>query len=213
MKLFFILASFCISITAIAQNRDYLIKSNNDTIWGDIKLENKMFYVDGKNPLFVNPDDVVKVKGDRFKGSTVVHCKLLGYTDNLNDLYIDFIEKDMVDTVLVLNEIYSTPKINLYYVVNNYKTPFYFYKTPNDPRPVQLVIRYYLSGGLANYDNDRARYRGDKSKLMISEDKGYVNQLRAIMGDCKKIPDTMWELLSYRNYSLKQVIKKYNKCK
>ena len=77
---------------------------------------------------------------------------------------------------------------------------------------MQLVIRYYLKGGLANYDNDRSRYRGDKSKLMIEEDKGYVNQLRAIMGDCKKIPETMWELLSYRDYSLKNVIKKYNKC-
>ena len=101
----------------------------------------------------------------------------------------------------------------MYYVQNNFKLPFYFYKTPTDPKPIQLVIRYYLAGGLANYDNDRARYRGDKSRVTLVEDKGYVNQLHAIMGDCKKIPETMWELLSYRDYSLKKVIKKYNMCK
>ena len=115
--------------------------------------------------------------------------------------------------MMILDEIYSTPKINLYFGKNTFKTHFYFYKTPSDSFPVQLVIRYYLQGGLANYDNDKARYRGDRSKLNIVEDKGYVNQLHAIMSECKKIPETMWELLSYRDYSLKQLIKKYNKCK
>ncbi len=213
MKIIFVFAAVCIWLSGFSQKGDYLIKNNGDTIWGDITLKNKHFYVNGTTSAGIKAEDIAKIKSGNFKGSTVVRCSLQTYTDNLADLEIDYIQKGITDTVLVLDEIYSTQKINLYYGINNFRTQFYFYKTPTDPKPVQLVIRYYLQGGLANYIDDRARYRGDKSKVTIMEDKGYVNQLRAIMGDCKKIPDTMWELLSYRDYSLKKVIKKYNKCK
>ncbi len=213
MKKLFVFTACCLSLNGFSQNRDYLVKNNGDTIWGPIKLKHNLFYVSSEPPLEINVDDVSKIKCEQFKGHTVFHSNLLLYADNLADLELDFIKKGVVDTVLILDEIYSTPKINLYFAMSDFKIPFYFYKTPNDPKPVQLVVRYYLQGGLDNYTNDRARYRGDKSKVMIVEDKGYVNQLQAIMGDCKKIPETMWELLSYRDYSLKQVIKKYNKCK
>jgi len=212
MKLLFAFTLFFISITAMSQKEDYLVKNNGDTVWGDIRLKNKAFYVTGTSASVIKADDVSRVKSSNYKGNVVVWINLLTYSDNLSDLEIDFINKGSIDTVLILEEIYTTPKINLYYGTSSDKTPFYFYKTPSDPRPVQLVIRYYLQGGLANYLDDRARYRGDKSRVQIAEDKGYVNQLRAIMGDCKKINEPMWELLSYRNYSFKQIIKKYNKC-
>jgi|JI6StandDraft_1071083.scaffolds.fasta_scaffold57860_1 hypothetical protein len=212
MKSFFFIGSLFISLAVFSQKGDYLVKNNGDTIWGEVKLENKKFYVNGAGQSEFAAAEVSKVKSNRYKGSVVLPCTLLLYVDNLADLELDYIQKGSVDTVMLLNEIYTTPKMNLYYAVNNYKTPFYFYKTPSDPKPVQLVIRYYLQGGLGNYNDDRARYRGDKSKVSIAEDKGYVNQLHAIMGDCKKIPDAMWELLSYRDYSFRQIIKKYNKC-
>ena len=212
MKILFFIVMLCFSFNGFCQEIDYLVKINGDTIRGEINLKNKVFYVSGPNSIEVNADEVKKIKSSKYKGNTVVHCKLELYTDNVNDLELDWIQKGAIDTVMILDEIYSTPKINLYFGKNNFKTHFYFYKTPSDPFPVQLVIRYYLQGGLANYDNDKARYRGDKSKLNIVEDKGYVNQLHAIMDGCKKIPVTMWELLTYRNYSLKQLIKKYNKC-
>jgi hypothetical protein len=210
MKLLFLFASFFISFAGLCQKGDYLVKNNGDTVWGDIKLKNKIFYVNGVSAFIA--DDVSRIKSSIYKGNTVFYGNLLTYSDNLADLEIDFIKKGITDTVLILDEIYATPKINLYYVTDNIKTPFYFYKTPSDPKPIQLVIRYYLQGGLANYNDDRARYRGEKSKVQIAEDKGYVNQLYAIMGDCKKISQPMWELLSYRDYSFKQIIKKYNKC-
>ena len=213
MKILFVLAGVCIGLHGFCQKGDYLIKNNGDTIWGDITLKNKYFYVNGTTTTGIKAEDIAKIKSRNFKGSAVVRCSLQTYADNLADLEIDYIQKGVTDTVLVLDEIYSTPKINLYHGTNNFKSQFYFYKTPTDPKPVQLVIRYYLQGGLDNYNNDRARYRGDKSKVTIMEDKGYVNQLRAIMNDCKKIPEPMWELLSYRDYSLKKVIKKFNKCK
>lgn len=213
MKILIIIITCCFSLIGFSQKNDYLVKINGDTIRGEINLKNKVFYVGSPNSVEINADEVKKIKSDKYKGNTVVHCKLELYSDNVNDLELDFIQKGVTDTVMILDEIYSTPKINLYFGKNTFKTHFYFYKTPSDSFPVQLVIRYYLQGGLANYDNDKARYRGDRSKLNIVEDKGYVNQLHAIMSGCKKIPETMWELLSYRDYSLKQLIKKYNKCK
>ena len=213
MKILIIIITCCFSFIGFSQKNDYLVKINGDTVRGEINLKNKIFYVSSPNSVEINADEVKKIKSDKYKGNTVVHCKLELYSDNTNDLELDFIQKGVTDTVMILDEIYSTPKINLYFGKTTWKTHFYFYKTPSDSFPVQLVIRYYLQGGLANYDNDRARYRGDKSKLNIVEDKGYVNQLHAIMSECKKIPETMWELLSYRDYSLKQLIKKYNKCK
>jgi hypothetical protein len=199
-------------VTGFSQKDDYLVKNNGDTIRGEITLENKMFSVKNMNPQEIDALEVSKVKSSKYKGTVVLRCSLQLYADNLSDLELDYIKKGSVDTVLILNEIYTTPKINLYYAKDKSKLPFYFYKTPSDPKPQQLVIRYYLQGGLANYDADRARYRGDRSMVSLAEDKGYVNQLHAIMGDCKNIPKTMWDLLSYRDYSFRQLIKKYNKC-
>jgi hypothetical protein len=213
MKIILTLVLFCmIFINAFCQKGDYLVKNNGDTLWGSIKLKSKTFYVNNENPAEINAVDVSKVKSDLYNG-TVVRCNLLLYTDNIADLELDYFKKAIEDTVLILDEIYATPKINLYYGVSSFKTQFYFYKTPADDKPVQLVVRYYLQGGLDNYEKNRSKYSGEKSRISIVEDKGYVNQLYAIMGNCKKIPPTMWELLSYRDYSLKQVIKRYNRCK
>ena len=212
MKLLFAFASIFISLTGICQKGDYLIKNTGDTIWGEIQLKNKIFYVTGTSASVVKAADVSSIKSSKYRGNVVLPVNLLTYTDNLADLELDFTRKGAIDTVLILDEIYTTPKMNLYYGTDDIKTPFYFYKTPSDPRPIQLVIRYSLQGGLANYVDNRAKYRGERSKVQIFEDKGYVNQLHAIMGDCKKITQPMWELLTYRNYSFKQIIKAYNKC-
>ncbi len=212
MKSFVFLLAVCISLNSFSQKGDYLVTTAGDTAWGSISLKNKEFLVNGNKQLVFNADEVLKVKSSDFKGQTVLHCKLETYTDNLNELSIDWIENGIIDTVMVLDEIYSTKKINLYYATSKLKTPYYFYKTPSDNKPVQLVVRYFFQGGLANYTRDRAKYRGEKSSLNLAEIKGYVNQLRAIMGDCKKISEPMWDLLSYRNYSLKKLIKKYEKC-
>jgi hypothetical protein len=212
MKLLFVFAFLSISTSSICQKGEYLIKNNGDTIWGDINLKSKLFYVTGPSASVIKAEDVARIKSAKYKGAVVVPVNLLTYTDNLANLELDYIEKGAIDTVLILNEIYISPKINLYYVTDANKVPFYFYKTPADPRPVQLIIRYHLEGGFANYIDNRPRYRGERSRVQIVEDKGYVNQLFAIMGNCKKITEPMWELLSYRNYSLKQIAKKFNQC-
>ncbi|HAO46920.1 MAG TPA: hypothetical protein PLZ45_16705 [Ferruginibacter sp.] len=214
MKAFLFIPALLISLCGFCQQKEYIIKNNGDTLQGNIRLKNSTFYVSRDNQTTeLNASEVRKIRSEYFKGSVVVPCRLLLYSDDIDSYEIDFARREFVDTVMILEELMNTPKINLYYGVSSFRTPFYFYKTPADSLPVQLVIRYFLQGGLANYANDRPRYMGERSKLNIVEDKGYVNQLYAIMGGCKKISEATWELLSYREYSFKEVIRKYNKCK
>ena len=139
--------------------------------------------------------------------------KLLLYSTAYEELEMGLMKRKASDTVLVLDEIYSTPKMNLYYAKDKRLVPYYFYKTPQDSLPVQLIVFYHLDGGLGNYGNDPGKYANERSKTTIIEDKGFVNQLYAIMNGCKKFSEIDWELLAYSEYSLKRVIKKFNKCK
>src|SRR5258705_9316779 len=104
MKILFMLAAVCISLSGFSQKRDYLIKNNGDTIWGDITLKNKVFYVKGTSATGIQAEDIAKIKSRNFKGNTVVHCNLQTYTDDLTDLEIDFMQKGSTDTVLILDE-------------------------------------------------------------------------------------------------------------
>lgn len=214
MKSLILVSLIFFSFNAMCQKTDYLIKTNGDTIRGSVKLQNKIFYVQGSEIIEVKAVDVKLVKSEKYKGNFVVPCKLVLYSDNIDDYDQDYVRREYVDTVMILDEIIATPKINLYYGVSNFKVPFYFYKTPTDSLPVQLVIRYFLQGGLTSYGNDPVKYGvGQRAEKNIVEDKGYVNQLYAIMGNCKKISSGTWEVLSYRGFSFKEVIKKFNKCK
>jgi hypothetical protein len=207
-----LLAVFChLPLFGFCQ-KDYIVKHNGDTLRGDITLRNKMFVVNGTQNFEISPEEIARINSRKYKGNIVVRCDLVLYTDNLAEIELNFIKTGVSDTVLVLDEIYSTPKMNLYFVRSDLKTPYYFYKTPSDPKPIQLVTRYYMEGGLTNSQNNPTRYRGDLSRVHVIEDKGYVNQLHAIMRNCRKISPTMWELLTYRDYSLKKLIRKYNQC-
>lgn len=210
LKILLFLAGCFLSLAGHGQ-KDHLVKVNGDTIWGEITIKNKVILVDGSTAFA--PDEVSRISSRNYRGNTVLRCNLVLYSDNLSDLELDYIKMGSIDTILVLDEIYTTPKMNLYYVTNKLKSQFYFYKMPSDPKPVQLVVRYHLEGGLGSYGNNPTIYRGEKGRLSLVEDKGYVNQLYAIMGNCRKISPTMWDMLIYRDYSFKKLIKKYNQCK
>lgn len=80
--------------------------------------------------------------------------------------------------------------------------------------PVQLIIRFLLQGGFSNDYKESMTYGvNNPANINLYQDKAYANQLYGIMGDCKKIPEGMWSVLAYREYSFKQLIKRYNKCK
>ncbi len=209
--LFFIALLFFVTVSG--QKKSFLIADTGDSIYGTIKLKHNVFIISSAAGVQqINADHVRKIYAGNFKGSTVVHCNLHLYTDNLADMELGYLPLKDKDTVLILQEVYSSDRMNLYFGTDDARTQYYFYKMPSDPVPVQLVVRYRLGGGLSAYYANTAEYRGEKSRVHIEVDKGYVNQLKAAMADCDAIPESTWEMLDYRVYSLKSLIKKYNDC-
>lgn len=214
MKFSFLVCTLLFSVTAVSQKTDYLITANGDTITAQriaIKSNSVIINNDGKTTV-INIDNVRKINSSGNE-QTLLHCILQVYTDDIMSLQIDATKPPSLDTTILLSEIYSTPKMNLYTAKDNMKSVYYFYKTPSDSVPVQLVVRYHLSGGFSSYGDNPGANRGDRSRVHVEEMKGYVNQLRTVMANCNKIPDGMWDVLSYRDFSFKQLIKRYNKCK
>ena len=200
--------------SAFCQKNEWLVKQNGDTLYGQIEMLNKEFVVTGPaaSNTIVKAADVKRIHSPHFNGEIVLPCILHIYADDLELLLkYEYISGDR-DTVLVLDEVYSSPKMNLYFSKDVFKMQYYFYKTPQDPVPVQLYINYALGGG-AQANFDKAYVKGQESIVHLEVQKGFVNQLKLIMGDCKNISETYWEQLDYRLYSLKGLLNKYNKCK
>lgn len=211
-KLLVFVALLCCH-SAFAQKKSFVIKNSGDTVFGDVVIKDKSFFVMNGGPVKVfAADDISTVQSPSLKGNTVVHCRLHLYSDNVVEMQLGSTPLKESDTVMVLKEIYSTAKINLYMGSDNLKTSYYFYKTPQDEKPVQLVVRYHLDGGMGAYGINTPLYRGERSKIHIEEDKGYVNQLKFLMKDCDAIPEATWDLLQYRSYSFKKLFRKYNEC-
>lgn len=205
----------CMLFCAFAhgQQTDYLVKHTGDSLFGNILFKNSRFLVtNGAGVTTEYPAaEVRKVQSKNVKHNIVVPCNLHFYSDNIQEMQVKNYKTSDRDTVLILDEIYSTPRMNLYWGTDEFGSQYYFYKTPADPLPIQLFIKYYLSGDLGNSLTLMVSQSSGSAHMEVQ--KGYVNQLRLIMGDCKKISDGEWEALDYRGYSLKSLIKKYNKCK
>ena len=60
MKIIVLLLLLISNLNCISQNKNYLIKHSGDTIWGDIKLKHKTFFVTGANNSEVNANEVKK---------------------------------------------------------------------------------------------------------------------------------------------------------
>ena len=213
MKTICLLVLTFASLTAVCQKSEYLVKQNGDTLYGEIQVRNKEFIVTGSaaSTITFSAAEVKTIHSPKYNGHLVVPCKLRTYTDEISELRTDSYNTSVLDTVMILNEVYSTPKMNLYFGKDDFRTQYYFYKTPSDSMPRQLYINYYISGAIKQNLTATISYLSSATHIEVQ--KGYVNQLRLIMGDCKKISDDEWESLDYRIYSLKAVIKKYNKCK
>jgi hypothetical protein len=214
LKIFLPILILLISFTAEGQQNDYLVRYNGDTLFGQIELHQKRFVVTPPSgpTIELTAGEVKNIHSHNFKGSVVVPCILHIYEDNLLELELSHFESSDIDTVMVINEVYSTPKMNLYWGMDNNKKQYYFYKIPSDSLPIQLYVNYSLSGDAIGKGITTMQH-GSGGVTHIEVQKGYVNQLRLIMGDCLKITEGDWEILDYRIYSLKAVIRKYNKCR
>jgi hypothetical protein len=213
MKTVFLLLFVIAAQHAFCQKKEYLIKQNGDTLFGEIVIMNKNVTITGAsaNSVVLSADDVKKIHSPKYKGQIVLPYKLHTYTDELTELQTNSYRNSLIDTVVVLDEVYTTPKMNLYFCKDVFKRQYYFYKTPADSLPIQLFVNYSLSGEMRQ--NLTAIYSDFSSVTHVEIQKGYVNQLKLAMGDCNKIPESEWDALDYRIYSLKDIVKKYNKCK
>lgn len=213
MKLIYFIICWLVSMNVIAQKNEYVIKNNGDTVYGNVELKNKKIILGRKDmpDIILNAKDVKTVHTKRYKDKLVLPCKLNTYVDNLESLerysYITY----EIDTVLLLSEVYNSPKMNLYFCTDANDQQYYFYKTPKDSLPVQLYVNYTMAGGRTGYDNFFAR--GQDALTHIEVQRGFVNQLKLAMEDCPNISNATWELLDYRIYSFKKLIKLYNNCK
>gem|GEM_PF-4445902 len=80
-------------------------------------MKAKTFIVTGETAAprrVFTAEEIKKLNSNRFNRSVPVHCVLQLYTDNIDVLELGWNNPSRsTDTVLVLKEIYSTPKMNL----------------------------------------------------------------------------------------------------
>jgi len=165
-----------LSIMVFGQKKEYLVKQNGDTIYGEINVKNKEFVFTDKDSVitYYKAEEIKSVQLKKHQGSLVLLCKLNTYTDNLEYLEKNTFFSQELDTVLILTEVYNTPKMNLYWCKDDNQSQYYFYKRPEDPVPVQLYVNYTLGGGTSQTAMIQLHGRGS-TQLVVQ--KGYVNQL------------------------------------
>ena len=189
-----------------ARSQDFLVKHSGDTLRGNIQFSGKTISVlqpNGTNTTYF-ADDIEYINTPRLKG-TVLHCGLIIYSDN-----IDVVQKwnfdggGVSDTVLILKEVFTTPKMKLFQVIDKDGVMHYFIKKPVDSLPVQMIVHYFIEG---NRDG-----RNDAMVSFLTQQRIYADQLRVIISDCNKVTENDLEMMDYRIYSFKKIIKQYNKC-
>ncbi len=204
--------AICFSIffqNAVAQKNEGLVMNNGDTVFCDYSMKGNFISVKnaGVTNRMLDSREVQSVFSNNEK-YTVLFLKLETFSDNPDEIF-DPVSKNRseYDTTLLLSEMYSTPKMNLYSATDNRKVQYYFVKKPQDIRPAQLLIRYTVY-----YARMGEVITWGSPNLTIQ--RIYIDQLKGLMSDCPKLTDGDFEVADYRGYSLIKIIKKYNKrCK
>lgn len=196
-----------VSFNCFSQAKEYIVlKNTGDTLYGEISYSYNYFKVSAPpgSEVKYHAKEVAAVKSGRHKGK-VVYYPLYPYNENIDDLSRDNFNSVSYDTTLVLKDVYLTSRMNLYFATDNYKTQYYFVQKYTDSTPVQLRILYRM-----NYGTTGEPFRHQVSRTRIIEHKIFIGQLKILMSDCY-IDDAYWDTIDYRSYSLKKIIKLYNK--
>ncbi len=209
---FKVITAICCTIlfkNAAAQKAEGLIMNNGDTVFCDYTLKGNYFSVKnaGSVTRLVDSREVQSVFNNK-DNQTVLFLKLETFSDNPDEIF-DPVSKNRseYDTTLLLNELYSTPKMKLYSATDKRRVKYYFVKKPQDSRPAQLLIRYAVY-----YAKMGEVVTWGSPNLTIH--RIYIDQLKGLMADCTKLTAGDFEVVDYRDYSFKKVIKKYNRrCK
>lgn len=195
-----------LSTAYIIKAQDHIIKNDGDTVWGKLKTEAKFIFVEnGSGMLQFNSEDIAYVV-QKGKSRIPLRLILLGYTDNIDVVQEPSYSDPVYDTTVLLNEIVTGPKMNLYTAKDKRGIDYYFVKRPVDEVAIQLL--YKVGGGMPDKKNWSRHYQFVN---YISKYTIFADQLRELTEDCPAISDLELSNLVYQEYSLKKIVKKYNK--
>ena len=203
----FLFAILFLPSVCFSQSKEYIIlKNTEDTLYGDVSYSHNFFKITraAGGEVKYHSKEVAEVRSDRYKGN-VIYYPLYQYNENFDDLSRDNFSSESYDTTLVLKDVYLTKRMNLYYTTDDYKTPYYFIQKNNDSTPTQLRILYRM-----NHGQTGEPFRHEVSRTWMVQHKIFIGQLKILMSDCY-IDPAYWDALEYRSYSLKKIIKLYNK--
>ncbi|MEP6674310.1 MAG: hypothetical protein ABJA78_04120 [Ferruginibacter sp.] len=201
----FLFSGLCLA----AQKNSFIVMVTGDTLHGTYVLSSGKIELSDAGHIIkqVNPDSVRSL----FSGNELFliwHGMLRTYNDNIETVQNTTYHDEVYDTSMLVKQIYTTEKMNLYFAVDKNRIQYYFVKRPADPQPEQMVVSYAISRPYNGDDRPGYNYS------MINQQRIYVDQLKQLMNYCNKISDEIWGLMDYRIYSFKKIIKLYNKkCK
>lgn len=208
MKAFLFILFILPSLSVFSQPKEYIVKHNGDTIAGEFTVLPHRILVTKpgtKDTLSFAADDVwLAVKDKNIK--TVLKLVLYGYTDNVEVVQSSGYSDPVYDTTLLLKPLITGERLNLYTAKDKRKVDYYFIQGIRDSIPVQLL--YSVGGRMPEKASWGSQYQ---FVSYVNRYKIFVDQLRAITGDCSAIPEGDYEMLTYLESSLKKFIKKYNK--
>jgi len=209
MRAFFlVILFFSVYLSAISQH--FIITHSGDTLQGEVKLYDKKITVlntTGTSKTFT-ADEVAYMHSSRYTG-TVLHCRLTVYSDNIDVVQKwDYVGGGIIDTVMILKEVLQTRKMNLYQAVDKDKAMYYFVKKPTDSLPIQMIVKYGIQ-----YYGDNVVRRNEAIASVLTQQRRYIDQLTLMMIDCDKVTLADLNMMDYRIYSFKKIIRRYNKCK
>jgi hypothetical protein len=191
---------------AVAQKGEGLVMNNGDTVFCEYALKGNFISVKnaGSVTRLVDAREVQSVFSKNDK-QTVLFLKLETFSDNPDEIFDPLAKnRSEYDTTLLLSEVYSSPKIILYSANDKRRVQYYFVKKPQENKPVQLLIRYAVYyarvGELVTWGSPN-----------LTIQRIYIDQLKGLMADCTRLTAGDFEVVDYRDYSLKKIIKKYNK--
>jgi len=209
MKAVFFLFLF-LTASLPVRSQHFIVTHPGDTLWGEIKLNGKeiaLLKSDGTTRIFP-ADDIAYIHNSRYTG-TVLHTRLTLYSDNIDVVQKwDYKGGDIIDTVMVLKLVFKSKKMDLFQAVDKDKAMYYFVKKPTDSLPIQMIVKY----GIQTY-GDRVFLRNDAVVSVLAQQRRYIDQLTLMMIDCDKITLADLNMMDYRIYSFKKIIRRYNKCK
>lgn len=208
MKAFLFILFILSSLPVFSQPKEYIVKHNGDTIAGEFTVLPHRILVTKpgtKDTLSFAAEEIwLAVKDNNIK--TVLKLVLYGYTDNVEVVQSSGYTDPIYDTTLLLKPLITGERLNLYTAKDKRKVDYYFIQGIRDSMPVQLL--YAVGGRMPEKASWGSQYQ---FVSYVNRYKIFVDQLRAITGDCAAIPNGDYEMLTYLESSLKKFIKKYNK--